>query len=163
VYIVSVPISILLERTPCTRTALSVLAMAVYEVCVCVNVWRVQQDSDLPGRWRRPQFEETELQSRRQSFVYEVLWHPGLYWTDEWDIARLQPWQRSQHHYIGVSVLCGIKKICGPHEHQICGRNMVQNCLKPATPSHSTGDRTHGWCHSVGNQTVEVTKPNRNR
>jgi len=21
--------------------------------------------------------------------------------------------------------------------------------------------RTHGWCHSVGNQMVEVTKPNR--
>jgi len=38
---------------------------------------------------------------------------------------------------------------------------MVQNCLKPTTPSGSTGVRTHGWCHSVGNQTVEVTKPNR--
>jgi len=24
------------------------------------------------------------------------------------------------------------------------------------------GVRTHGWCHSVGNQIVEVTKPNRN-
>jgi len=44
---------------------------------------------------------------------------------------------------------------------EICG-NTVQNCLKPTTPSRSTGIRTHGWCHSVGNQMVEVTKPNRN-
>jgi len=47
-----------------------------------------------------------------------------------------------------MSVLCGIflKKICGPHKHQIhvCG-NMVENCLKPTTPSPSTGVRTHGW------------------
>ena len=43
---------------------------------------------------------------------------------------------------------------------EICG-NMVQNCMKPTTPSHPTGVRTHGWCHSVSNQMVEVTKPNR--
>jgi len=42
-----------------------------------------------------------------------------------------------------------------PHKHQICG-NMVQNCLKPTTPSRSTEVQTHGWCHSVGNQVVEV-------
>ena len=36
---------------------------------------------------------------------------------------------------------------------------MVQNCLKPTTPSRSTGVRTHGWCHSVGNQMVEVMNP----
>jgi len=34
--------------------------------------------------------------------------------------------------------------------------------LLETTPSRSTGVRTHGWCHSVGNQMVEVTKPNRN-
>jgi len=45
---------------------------------------------------------------------------------------------------------------------EICG-NMVQNCLKPTTPSRYTGVRTYGWCHSVGNQMVEVTKPSRNR
>ena len=43
---------------------------------------------------------------------------------------------------IGMSVLCGIFKMCG---------NVVQNCLKPTTPLCSTGFRTHGWCHSVGN------------
>ena len=42
-------------------------------------------------------------------------------------------------------------------------KNMVQNCLKPTTASRSTGVPTHGWCHYVGNQMVEVTKPNRNR
>ena len=42
---------------------------------------------------------------------------------------------------------------------EICG-NTVQNCLKPTTPSRSTGVRTHGWCHYVGNQMVDVTKPN---
>ena len=26
---------------------------------------------------------------------------------------------------------------------------MVQNCLKPTTPSRSTVVQTHGWCHSV--------------
>ena len=51
--------------------------------------------------------------------------------------------------------------ICGPHKHQICGGNTVQNCLVPTTPSRSTWVPTHGWCHSVGNQMVEVTKPNR--
>jgi len=56
--------------------------------------------------------------------------------------------------YLGMSVLCE------PHKHQICGGNMVHNCLKPTTPSRSTGVLTHGWCHSVGNQTVKVTKPN---
>ena len=40
-------------------------------------------------------------------------------------------------------------------------QNTVQNCLKPTTPSRSTGVRTHVWCHSVGNQMAEVTKPNR--
>jgi len=44
---------------------------------------------------------------------------------------------------------------------EICG-NMVQNCLKPTTRSRSTGVRTHGWRHSVGNQMVMVTKPDRN-
>jgi len=44
-------------------------------------------------------------------------------------------------------------------KHQICGRNMAQNCLKPTAPSRSTGVQTHGWCHSVGNQIVKVTKP----
>jgi len=48
------------------------------------------------------------------------------------------------------------------HAAEICG-NMVQSCLKPTTASRSTGVRTHGWCHSVGNQIVEVTKSNRNR
>ena len=48
------------------------------------------------------------------------------------------------------------KKICGPHEHQICSRNMVQNCLKPTTQSCSTGVRTRG------NQMVEVEMGNRN-
>ena len=37
---------------------------------------------------------------------------------------------------------------------------MVQTCLKPTTPSCSTVVRTAGWCHSVGNQVVEVTKRN---
>jgi len=41
-------------------------------------------------------------------------------------------------------------------------QNTVQNCLKPTTPSRSTGVRTHVWCHSVGNQMAEVMKPNRN-
>jgi len=44
------------------------------------------------------------------------------------------------------------------HKHQICGRSMVQNCSKPTIPSRSTGVRTPGWCHSVGNQMVEVAK-----
>ena len=36
--------------------------------------------------------------------------------------------------------------ICTMHKHEICGRNTVpvQNCLKPTTPSRSTGVRTHG-------------------
>jgi len=42
-------------------------------------------------------------------------------------------------------------------------RDMVQNYLKPTTPSLSTGVQTRGWCRSVGNQMAEVTKPNRNR
>ena len=53
-----------------------------------------------------------------------------------------------------VSFTRAFKNICGPHKHQICGGNMVQNCLKPTTPSRSSGVRT--WCHSV-------TKPNGNR
>jgi len=48
------------------------------------------------------------------------------------------------------------KKICSPHEHQICSGNMVQNCLKPTTQSCSTGVRT------CGNQMVEVEMGNRN-
>ena len=40
---------------------------------------------------------------------------------------------------------------------------MVHNCLKPTNPSRFTGVWTHGRCHSVGNQVVDVTKPNRNR
>jgi len=28
--------------------------------------------------------------------------------------------------------------------------------------SFHRGPGTHGWCHSVGNQMVEVTKPNKN-
>jgi len=36
---------------------------------------------------------------------------------------------------------------------------MVQNCLKPTTLSRSTGVLTHGWCYSVGNQTVTVYSP----
>ena len=46
---------------------------------------------------------------------------------------------------------------------------MRQNMRKYGTelletnyPLHSSGVRTHGWRHSVGNQTVEVTKPDRN-
>jgi len=35
---------------------------------------------------------------------------------------------------------------------------VVQNCLTPATPYRSTRVQTHGWCHSVGNQMIEVTK-----
>jgi len=35
---------------------------------------------------------------------------------------------------------------------------MVQNYRKPTTPSRSTGVRTHGWGHSVGNQMAEVMK-----
>ena len=62
-----------------------------------------------------------------------------------------------------VSFMRHFRKICGPHKHQRCGGNTVQNCLKPTTPSRSTGVRTHGWCHSVGNQMINVTKPNRNR
>ena len=60
-------------------------------------------------------------------------------------------------HKLGVSVLCGIfnRRL---HKHQICG-NMVQTCLKATTPYRSTGVQTHGWCHSVGNQMAEVTKP----
>ena len=41
---------------------------------------------------------------------------------------------------------------------EIC-ENTVQNCLKPTTLSRSSGVRTHGWCHSVGNKMVDVTKP----
>ena len=42
-------------------------------------------------------------------------------------------------------------------------KNMVQNCLKPTTASRSTGVPTHGWCHYVGNQMVEVIETdNRN-
>jgi len=26
------------------------------------------------------------------------------------------------------------KKICGPHKHQICSGNVVDNCLKPELP-----------------------------
>ena len=40
---------------------------------------------------------------------------------------------------------------------EIC-ENMVQNCSKPTTASRSTGVPTHGWCHYVGNQMVEVKK-----
>jgi len=29
------------------------------------------------------------------------------------------------------------------------------------TQSRSAEVRTHGWCHSLGNHTVEVTKPNK--
>ena len=49
------------------------------------------------------------------------------------------------------------------HKHQICSTNTVQNCLRPNFPiSFHRGPDT--WmCHSVGNQMVEVTKPNRNR
>jgi len=48
---------------------------------------------------------------------------------------------------LGMSVFCGIlEKICGLHKHQICGGNMVENCLKPTSPSRSTGLRTHGMC-----------------
>ena len=61
-------------------------------------------------------------------------------------------------HIRHVSFMPQFKKKCGPHKHQICSGNMVQTCLKPATPSRSTKVRTHGWCHSVGNQMVEVTK-----
>jgi len=71
---------------------------------------------------------------------------------------------------LGMSVLCGILK----NMQQIAdclntkyaaeiGGNMVQNCLKPTTPSCSTGIWTHGCCYSVGNQMAEVMKPNRNR
>ena len=42
-------------------------------------------------------------------------------------------------------------------------RDVVQNYLKPTTPSLSTGVQTRGWCRSVGSQMAEVTKPNRNR
>jgi len=37
---------------------------------------------------------------------------------------------------------------------------MVQNYLKPTTPSRSRKVRILGWCHSVGNQMAEVTKKN---
>jgi len=63
----------------------------------------------------------------------------------------------------GMSVLCDMLKICGPQKHPICGGNIVQKCSTPTTPSHSTGVRTHGRCHSAGNRMVEVTKPYRNR
>ena len=59
-----------------------------------------------------------------------------------------------------VSCMRHLKKICGPHKHQICSRNMVQNCLKPTTASRSAGMvQTHGWCHSVGNQ-IEIGNRN---
>ena len=54
------------------------------------------------------------------------------------------------------------KRINAKYAAEICG-NVVQNCSKPTTPSRSTEVRTHEWCHSVVNQMVEVTKPNRNR
>jgi len=34
--------------------------------------------------------------------------------------------------------------------------------LETNYPSRSTGVRTYAWCHFVGNQMVEVKKPNRN-
>ena len=40
---------------------------------------------------------------------------------------------------------------------------VAQNCLKPTTPSRSTGVQTQRWWHSVGNQVVKITKRNRNR
>ena len=36
------------------------------------------------------------------------------------------------------SFMWHFKKIRGPYKHQICGRNTVQRCLKPTTPSCST-------------------------
>ena len=42
---------------------------------------------------------------------------------------------------------------------EICG-NVVQNYLKPTTPSRSRRVRKHGRCHSVGKQMVKVIKPN---
>ena len=44
-----------------------------------------------------------------------------------------------------MSVSCSIQKICGLHKRQICSGNMVQNCSKPTTSSHSTGVQTHEW------------------
>jgi len=59
---------------------------------------------------------------------------------------------------LGVSVLCGVfTRNTRIARCQTCGGNMAQNCLKPTTPSRSTWVRTHGRCHSVGNQMVEVT------
>jgi len=65
-----------------------------------------------------------------------------------------------------MSVLCGVffkyaDRINTKHAFEICG-NTVQNCLKPTTPIwfHRDPDT---WTHYVGNQMVEVTKPNRNR
>jgi len=48
---------------------------------------------------------------------------------------------------LGMSVLRGnYKEIRGPRKHQTRGRNTVQNCFKPTSPSRSTRVRTHGWC-----------------
>jgi len=78
------------------------------------------------------------------------------FWT-----RRLQ--SMHTHAVRHVSFMRHLKKICGPHKHQIYGGNMVQNCFKPTSPSCSTGVQTHGWCHSVVNQMVEVTKLTRKR
>ena len=65
-----------------------------------------------------------------------------------------------------VSFMSHLKKyvdcIYTKYAAEICGK-MIQHCLKPTTPSHYAGVQTHGWCHSVGNQMVEVMKPNRIR
>jgi len=51
-----------------------------------------------------------------------------------------------------------------PHKQQICG-NVVGTELLETNYPHliPQGFQTHGCCHYLGNRTVEVTKPNRNR
>ena len=65
------------------------------------------------------------------------------------------------HSVWHVSFMQHWKKICGLHKRQMSCRNM-RKYGRPSTPCRSKAVQTHGWCHSVGNKVVEVTKPNRN-
>ena len=82
--------------------------------------------------------------------------------THQYAVRHCQPANSTLLLIMHVSFRRHFKKIGGPHKHQIY-RNVVENCSKPTTPSRSTGVRTHGRCHFLGNQMVEVTKPNRNQ
>jgi len=64
-----------------------------------------------------------------------------------------------------VGFMQHLKKICRPYKHHIYGGNMLKygtELLETNYPIPFHRIRTHGCWHSVGNQTIEVTKPNRN-